>query len=221
MIDRLQKKCFIGSAMLHGLLGGILLFGMAFSKKEQPAPVLEIFGDFKVTDGLTHGGNPNVQLPPPPKPVSQPQPQPLQKVEPQPAPSKSEPRVQPTDFHEPITHKPDAEIQIKPDKKHTRTVDLTPPTKPIAKKINSPKHNLDLDHPTVRKHDPTATATDNSANENALRRKEMLKTFASTSSNLRNNFSSSTTVEMPGNGGGPMSINFRQLVESIYDKAWS
>jgi len=74
--DRIQKKCLVGSMILHSVLGVTLLFGPAFLSHEPPGPpVLQVVPDSDhITDDATHGGSRAVQAPPP-QPPPQPQPQ--------------------------------------------------------------------------------------------------------------------------------------------------
>jgi protein TonB len=95
-MNRLQKKCFIASAGLHGLLALILFVGPAFlMSRDKPVDVPLIdFVPVKTVDALVSGGgNPKAQPPPAPQP---PAPQPRAAVAPAPPP-KREPVVEKTE----------------------------------------------------------------------------------------------------------------------------
>ena len=59
MMNRTQKKCLLGSALMHGLLVLVVLFGAAFfsGTKKEFLPVLEMIPPGAIpTDGPTRGG---------------------------------------------------------------------------------------------------------------------------------------------------------------------
>ncbi|HEX4645769.1 MAG TPA: cell envelope integrity protein TolA, partial [Verrucomicrobiae bacterium] len=63
-MNRLQKKCFIFSVSLHGLLLGVFLFGSAFfvsEEKPDNTRVLHMISGKLVDDALSSGGNPEAQ----------------------------------------------------------------------------------------------------------------------------------------------------------------
>src|SRR5262245_22806196 len=89
-MNRLQKKCFIASASLHGLLVLILLVGPAFlasKSKLNDMPVLDVIPSRLVDEAFSGGGNPKAP-PPPPAPSVPPVPQPQQTVVTRPPPEK-------------------------------------------------------------------------------------------------------------------------------------
>lgn len=113
-MNRLTKKCLVGSAMMHGLLLVLVIVGSAFvPRKETPRiPTFDLvpLNAMLVNEELVGGGNPNAvpneqqagqpQLPQPqpeakPEPTP-PAPQPEQKVEPKPEPKvESKPEIKP------------------------------------------------------------------------------------------------------------------------------
>src|SRR5688500_14596243 len=103
-MDRLQKKCLIGSTCMHGFLALLLVIGSAFiiptEKKTEALPQVRIIPSILIDKALAGGGgNPNVARtddqqkgdttvpqpkppapkPPEPKPVVQ-KPQPKQEI---------------------------------------------------------------------------------------------------------------------------------------------
>ena len=104
-MNQLNRKCFMASAGLHGLLFLILLVGPAFlmsRDKVHDMPVLEFIPDILVDDPVSGGGNPAVTTPPaevrrpdPPKPTppkpDPPKPTPPKVDPPKPTPSKADP----------------------------------------------------------------------------------------------------------------------------------
>jgi TonB family protein len=113
-MSRFEKKCFIGSAALHGLLLVVFLFGSAFigskAPKELP-PVITVF-DSKVTDKLIASGGKPDAAPPAPQKIEQPAPQPPPPP-PEPKPEKAE--VKP----KPEVIKPKPEVVKDPPKSKT------------------------------------------------------------------------------------------------------
>src|SRR5690348_9438623 len=111
-MNRLQKKCFIGSAGIHLLLVVILLVGPAFlSSKEKSYPIdnqtLNFFPSKLIDAAYAGGGNPNPK-PPPPQPVH---------AEPaQPPPQKVVEKVS-----EPEISKPEKPQKIDPDSVEPKT----------------------------------------------------------------------------------------------------
>src|SRR5262245_607463 len=109
-MSRLEKKCFMVSTVLHGLLIAVFLFGSAFltAKREIPRDIQPLtMVPAIVVDGLPGGGgNPTIQpteekvrgetltpqpptLPPPPEPKK------VEKVEPNPEPVRTESKPTP------------------------------------------------------------------------------------------------------------------------------
>src|SRR5512139_2665982 len=96
-MNRLQKKCFLGSAGIHGLLLVLLFVGPGFlsSDRKADATVIEFIPDILIPGDRVGGGDPAappapqvVQAPPPPAPEPQP-PEPEVKPEPRPEPVKT------------------------------------------------------------------------------------------------------------------------------------
>jgi TonB family protein len=210
-MDRLQKKCVIVSASMHGLLAATLLFGSAFlapsGNKSPDLDVLTVIPDLMVDTPISNpGGNPNVKQPPPlAAPVIVPPPPPA----PQP---RQETAVKPP---QPVPDKPAPEkISDEPD-----------PTRPATGK-HVPTVNPKL---VTRKADPRAktSADDNSEAEaraeakaaaDARNRARLALQGAATG--IGSVASSSTSVDIPGPGGQAYA-NYAQVVKSVYTQAWT
>lgn len=133
-MNRIEKKCLLGSAVLHGMVALTVLFSTAFSgrKAEEYVTVVPLLNlkDIVLTDDKTSGGSsevaavapspapsqpvvqqpvqPPVQTPPPPV-QQRPETSPPQPVEPAPAPPRETARVR----------EPDPEIRV-PNPKELR-----------------------------------------------------------------------------------------------------
>jgi biopolymer transport protein ExbD len=176
LMNRLQKKCFIGSAGLHLLLVLILFVGPAFlspKSKSQEYVVLTVI-PLLTTDGFTGGGNPNVKLPPPPPPVREPTPPtPQRRLEPDPPKPPPEPKAEQESF------------DLKPDKPKKPAVS----TKPVVRNSNNSK-------PTAKQR----TMADVQDRQVADHRRQVANLISKTAQNAHD--ASSTSVEMPSVGPG-------------------
>jgi TonB family protein len=200
-MNRVQKKCFIGSIILHGALGATLLFGPGFlSRQPPPSVLLEVIPDpSRITDDPTHGGDRSVQ----PPPISNPQPpQPPQQQVTPPAPPNPEPPKE--------IVKPEPARNIKPDpnaleSKTSQTKKPQISTNLVVRSANT--------KPNVK------TPSGPSAKEIAdAQRRIIRQTISGISTGLS---PATTTTAEPGPGdGGPLSASYRDLVGSIYEAAW-
>lgn len=201
-MNRLQKKCVLGTAGFHLLLLVILLVGPAFfwaREKVDDTPVLDMISP-ETIDAATTGVRGAQPPPPAPPPDVEP---------PQPKPTPTPPAPEPTPVVVPPTPEPKPEKveTVKPPKETVKR-EIKPVDKPSPTK---PKINLKLTERTVTKSSsstPTPAAPDNSkAIKSALR-------------SLRSNLSSSTTIDMPGNSSAA-AANYAQVVKSVYEQAWT
>jgi TonB family protein len=194
-MNRLQKKCFIGSAGMHLLLVLILFVGPAFlspKPKSQEYVILDVI-PAKLIDGqFSGGGNPNVKLPPPPAPVRDAAPPaPRQRREPEPPKPAPEPKAEQESF------------EPKPDKVKKPVVS----TKTVVRNSNNK---------TTTKQRTTSEVADKLVTDN---RRQVAKLIAQTAQSLDR---SSTSVEMPsiGPGSGEAYASYAQVVQSIYFHQW-
>jgi TonB family protein len=195
-MDRLQKKCFIASCSLHGVLFLVVLFGAAFFTPEKRNPPVETLrmvpGDLLDNVLAGGGGNPNIArtdarikgdtlnpVAPKPQPVKTELPKP--KVEPKPEVAKAEPP--------PKTIPKQAPIELKP----------------VSKTANGAKPKID----------PKAKAQ---ADAKATQ-KELAKAIGQVRENMRQGFTAGTAVEVSG-PGGPAYASYRSYVFAAYDNAW-
>jgi colicin import membrane protein len=222
-MNRLEKKCFIVSSALHGLLFAVVVFGSAFlvpSEKVIPVHPITVYSADMVTDALSSGGNPNVTVAPAPAPPA-PQPAPPQPTPPppQPDPPKAVKPIEPPKHHE------EAVKPIEPPKRLSQN-DLAPITKPDKTKSKLDPESL---KPSVRKANdkvkPPKEQDDTAEREYkaaVAARQKAAAEFGKAFKTLSKNMSSSTVVEMPGpGGGGPVSANYRDLLFSKYYNAWN
>ncbi len=196
-MNRLQKKCVLATAGFHLLLLVILFVGPAFflsrEKPDDNTPVLDMISPVTIDAATT--GVQSAQ-PPPPAPAV---------VPPQPAPTPTPPAPKPEPVVVPPEPTPMPEKNIEPVK---------PPKEPVVKpSVTKPKINLELKERTVPKA-PTMTANATPATPDKSKEvKSMLRA-------LRNNLSSSTTIDMPGNSSAA-AANYAQVVKSVYEQAWT
>lgn len=150
-MNRLEKKCIIGSAALHGLLLVVLLFASAFldSDKHMILPPVVTLHNVTLTDRpIASGGNPNANPPPaaPPKAAEPPPPQP-------PPPPVKEQVKHKEEEQEPEP-KPKKEVVKTPDKEKLPVKDKT--TDKAVETAKTTKAPLNLK--PVRKTNDTAIA---------------------------------------------------------------
>jgi len=201
-MNRLQKKCLIAVAGTHLLAVVALLCSGFIRPSPQPGAKEPLeYIPSKAIDTLLNSGVRNPQ-PPPPTPIVQPQQQPqpepptprppVKVVEPTPALE----RIQPNDL------KPVDPTEAKPPK-HEVKVDLT-------KKIT---------RTPVKETDNSADEAEKQAQEQKKLRDQRNKVLRSAINNLKNNFSSATEVNMPGESSASYAY-YGAIVVSVYHHAW-
>jgi protein TonB len=202
-MNRLQKKCVMATAGFHLLLLVILFVGPAFfwsHEKPDDTPVLDMIPSILIDEAST--GVRGAEPPPPaPAPVVEP-----------PQPTPTPPAPAPTPVVEPPAPVPTPD-KIEPVKPPKETVKpkAEPVEKPTATKPAPPKINL---VPTTHVVPNTSTTTKTApAPDNSKAIKSALRA-------LRNNLSSSTTINMPGNSSAA-AANYAQVVKSVYEQAWT
>jgi len=226
-MTRLQKKCFLISAGMHGLLLAILLGSSAFRDKPETShiPILTMIPANILDAPGAGGGSPEPSVAPPPSP-SQPQPQPAPPVvQPQPhvaqqPPPKPVERPQP---REPVERPQPREAATEP----TEPVSL--PKKTTAKRT----HDIQIDftpatvtsRKTKVKPAPTDTASDESASSSRAdarsRRQELAQALEALATGVRNSGAKGTVVDMPGQGGGEAFAGYETVIYNAYYHAWS
>lgn len=235
MIDRLKKKCFVGSVLVHGLLCGVVLFGAAFGGKEpQPQSIELVSLTGIVTDGPSRGGDPA----PASQPAAQPAPEPP--PAPEPTPVKPEPVSKPV--KPVVVPKPPPEPKPEPQPIDKSTLDpvsdrgeiaVKPVKKPTVKKLH--KVDVDLsktvDLDKVRNEAKAAEVAQEkkAAAAAAEARRERFASMHNAVSGERKGLTSAiessgasgVVVDVPGQGGGGLAFaNYTQYVYSAYYAAW-
>ena len=227
-MTRLQKKCFLASAGLHGLLGLVILFGAAFlgqSKENPPINRINVVPSRLVDDALAGGGgNPKLAqtddqvkgkslnpahsapepLPPPPKP-------PTEVVRPR------EPQVRP----EPVRPEPVRPERAKPPV--AKPPDNPPKPNATEKTPVATEPTLDLKR-TVR--DPykqerakAEAQAREAAQQRAEYRRELANKLDKVTDGLKAGFENGTKVDV-GGPGGEAYASYAALVQAAYDGAW-
>ena len=191
-MNRLQKKCVIATAGFHLLLLVILFVGPAFfnAKPKDDSQVLDVIPANLVDAALNSGVK--GATPPPLAPPVTPQP---------PTPPVPPPPVQP-----PPTPEPTFAEQVKKFFTPQPPPKLTPLT-PVEKQPPTSKINLVPVTRNVPKTPVTVKPKDNS------------QAIKSTLQSLRNQLSSATTVDMPGNSSVAYA-NYGTVVVSVYYQTW-
>jgi TonB family protein len=214
-MDRLSKKCVIGSACLHGTLLLVLAVGPAFlgsSEKVDPIEPINFIPYKTINENLTGGGNPNAPITPPrPSPPAPKPPQAAVKPEPKPEPEPPrpktpEPPAKPTE--RPIS-KPDPESLEGPSKPHKPAADH----KPVAN-LTEVKRPRNPKSPATS--DPESQAT-NAANA----QKQKSDQIMSSVERIQDGASRGVSIELRGPGGGGIPYaGFNQALISAYMRAW-
>ena len=242
-MDRLQKKCFVGSVTGHVALIVIVLSSAAFVSSEKKAdpmkdtPVID-FVPFKTVDELVApgGGNPNAAKPPevmtaPPvvapataaqvQPESEPEPaqasEPEQKAPPEPEPKPVAPAPKPVirePAPKPAPKAPKDDSSLVPGAtKKKRVFDFKPTVRGADSKTDSKAD---------AKKQAAALAAERAAERRERdRRRQLAQGIASAVSAVGQSSSRGVTIELSGPGsGGVAYANFNQAVKSAYDRAW-
>lgn len=209
-MDRLQKKCLIGTASAHLLLVLVVIFGAAFLPARKPADDSQILTIIPttLTDQPFNSGVPKPTTPPPtPRPPTTPPPQP----QPQPTPPPPQPEPKP------VVHEPDP----------VKTPDLTPgdltPVKPkqLKKKVTAEKPDDLFAHKVT--HRVVKPVEDHSAEDEREAKAEArarAKAWARAMNQIENHVTSATEVQMSGTSSVSYA-NYATAVRSIYDHAWT
>jgi TonB family protein len=217
-MNRMMKKCLIGSSALHALLLGILLFGSGFFRSSEnlpPVVPLHVFNASEVTDALSSGGNPNVQAPEaaPAPPVIPPAPPALPQAAPPPAPQRvTVPKPQ-VERSEPI---------LPPEITPRRLEPVEQPAPQNPHKIVLDPNDLKIvsrrDADKLRDKDSDAKARARAAAAARQAAAALNSAYREIAGGTGGHI---TLPDDPGvGGGGAASINYRDAVASIYTRAW-
>jgi TonB family protein len=209
-MNRLEKKCLIVSVGIHLLLVALLVIGPAFLPREKPLPPLPWinFVAIKTTDAMVSGGgNPNVRPPPsPPAPKQQPV---TQAVQPPSVPTPREPERSP---------KQELAKTEKAENPKPSSDSLEPSR---DRKSRKPDISTKLVTRGSTTHSASKASADETARAQAIRRDRIAREFGQAAQALAGEASSSTKIELPGPGGGGIPYaNFKQAIQSVYQRAW-
>jgi outer membrane biosynthesis protein TonB len=205
-MNRLQRKCFIASASIHGLLAVIILVGPGFMSSTRPVenlPILDFVPDVLVDKALMGGGNPNAK-PPPPAPVAQPvQPTAPPVTPPQP---KAQPKQRDPEPVEPVKNQTDS-LEESPPKKRTPQISTTLKTRQTATKTpsKSTDESRSQERQTQEQQKRLASALTSAAHS--------LKPGTATDASI-------TDVSRGPGGGGPVYASYLAWIQSVYMNAW-
>jgi TonB family protein len=224
MMTRLEKKCFMGSAGLHGMLLIVFFFSSAFFKPEKPEPpirVIQLYGAIPTDQRVSTGGSPKGN-PTPPAPA----PTPPQPVAPQPPPPKP-----------PETVKAKEPEKVDPPKKDVATVPTPKPAKPPEKPKDDASRlsKADLTKTVTRTNGPTAAqlearnearkAKERADREHAaavrsaeIQRQRIADALNGVVGGLGSSLSKETVVEALGDGGVAY-LHYGTLVGEKYRQA--
>lgn len=228
-MDRIQKKCFVGVAVMHALLLLIAVIGTAFFNKEEKVTesphIIELVNPI-VTDGPTRGGAPAAAAPIQAVPdvkreVAQP-------VQPRPAPPEPVRKPEPKPEREPVVEQPKPKVverkeevsELPVPKKRTLPKKVSRPEPKVAAKPR-PERKIDISKPIIRHSNDdraSAEAAQRAAEQRA--RSRAAAALSSSLARLGKNLSSSTTIDLEGGSGDAGAVNYGDLVLKKYDDAW-
>jgi outer membrane biosynthesis protein TonB len=206
-MTRLQKKCFLFSVGMHGLLAVIVLGSSAFSGKPatKDIPILTMIPARILDEAGAGGGSPEPAAAPQPAPPVARTPQfvaPPHAAEllerPKPREAEREPAPQPLIAKE---------AEAKPARKtHEIHVDYTPATS--ATRQTKTKTSA-----------PAVAESSSIANARRLRR-EIAESLDALASGVKSSGAKGTVVEMPGEGGGEAFAGYETVIYNAYYHAW-
>jgi TonB family protein len=208
-MTRLQKKCFLFSVGMHGLLGVIVLGSSAF--RDKPAakdiPILTMIPANILDEPGAGGGSPEpaaAPQPPQPAPPAIRTPQPV--APPHAAELMVHPKAQEVEKEAaplPLIAK---EAEAKPAKKHRDIVPDYTPASSVTQKKNI-------------KTSESATAESSSRAE-ARRLNQIAKSLSALASGVESSGAKGTVVDMPGQGGGEAFAGYETVIYNVYYHAW-
>lgn len=228
-MNRLQRKCFLASAALHGLLLLLLATGAAFVASRTPPvdsmAILTYVPDALVDAAVSGGGEPVTapqppakaqppavqSAPPPPQTLPPPRPvKPQVRPELQPPPEKVVKPAKPEP--EPDRASAEGTRKVTPPKTHRVELDRSELTRTIRTTKPPPKED-----PALAEVRAAAEAAEQSRRIAAARQSRI----NSIVSGIQSRLTSTTTITSPGPGGGGVSYaNYGLFVRSVYELAW-
>jgi TonB family protein len=212
-MNRLQTKCFIGSAGFHLLLMVILLVGPAFltsKSKSDNSPILDVIPTKLIDAAFSGGGNPNAKPPPPAPPVP-----PQQNITPPtPAPEPVKMRA-PEPVPEPVK-------EVKPTQPDPNSLETSTDRKRKMPEVSTKPVIRRPDTGKTAKSPATTSTADSEERRLADNRRRAAALLGATARSLREDISPGTTLEAFGpGGGGEVYASYDQVVQSVYWHAWT
>jgi len=233
-MNRTAKKCFLGSAGLHGLLALALLFGSAFfnhTPSQPPVITFERVPDNidKTTDGHSSGGN--TAAPPPALSKTPEKPAPVERAQPKPPPVAVKPvePVKPKDTAKPkdVAHEKepdhkthgDEPVPVKPPKNNK------PPetTKFDSRSLTSKVVRLPaVDLAAIRAQREAEAQADRDYQQNKQKWVDVVGALNGAKNGIGKGLTG-RIVSLDGQNGlgsGPATANWRAAVGELYTRAW-
>jgi TonB family protein len=212
-MNRLEKKCTITSAVLHGLLLLVILVaGLGFFQSDakvlDPTKVITLINPSDLPGA--GGGNPAATPTPPPPPADKP----VDPTPPTPPTPVDPPQVKKEELKTPDPIKP--KDPVKPPVKDS-AVTPTPP-KHVVKVSTNPVKRPATDAAAAQAQKERAARADADARLRA-QRTALAAAFRGSANTLGKNLSQATTIE-PFGPGGEAYANYGLIVRDIYDRAW-
>lgn len=218
-MTRLEKKCFLASAALHGLLVLVILFGAAFLGPSKEKPLLNrinVVPSILVENALAGGGgNPSL-----PRTDEQVKGNSLNPAHSTPAPLAPPPKP-PEIVH--AREVPQPQVRPEPQKASVAKPPEIPKPNPTVKTPAPTKPALDL-VPRVRGPNPKDKAkADAQAREAAQKqaeyRRQLADKLGQVATGLKAGFEGGTKVDV-GGVGGEAYASYASFIQAAYDEAW-
>jgi TonB family protein len=205
-MNRLQKKCFLFSLGMHGLVAvTILLASAGFRDRPQTSDlhIMSIIPANIVDRAGTGGGSPSVTLNQPPQQLRQAAP---------PAPIEHVQR--------PAPREPERIERPAPEPKKSDDAALQP-----TPKAHKPAHEI---HPTYTSASDAKTSKkpeknqsrESSTQAESQRLKDIQESLNQLANGVKNSGAASTIVDVSGIGGGEAFAGYRDVIFNAYYRAW-
>lgn len=230
-MTRLQKKCFVASTGMHGVLLLILVGSSAFRDKpvEKDIPILTMIPQNILDKAGAGGGSPEPATAAPPQPAPPtPQPAPTMVHTAPPAPPQP---VAPAPIPEPVERphprervrerapEPEPEISREattPRPSHKATHEIHPTFDPVTPTT----HRKTKVKPADSEQQDAQAAERAAARAQARARNAVAQALDDMAANVKNSGAQGTVVDMPGQGGGEAFAGYETVIYNAYYHAW-
>jgi len=224
-MNRLEKKCFIGSAGFHGLLLVVFVFGSAFISSQKTInlpPVINLIA-IPTDRPISSGGNPNANPNPAPLQRDPKPPEPTPPVEPPKAAKPPEPDPEPVKKPAPKPEpqkRPEPKIKEPPKKELAKdkpkpAIETNLVTRPSVDLVRQQKEAAMREAKAVAQAKADREAQQRYADE----RRRIAQEVGSAIGNLNNSLSRDVVVDVGGGSGGPAFAHYGSLVGAYYKRA--